>query len=115
MSEFEHGPDPEKEDRRHLPIHEEWKCESNPEDIKKHLQNFDYLIESIKDNWLSENQQQAMYEKFDKVLTRLKKSDPPIKFEVKIVATHAAFDASITTENEFMLIQERNHNQKLQK
>ncbi len=104
---------PEQEERRHLPIHEVWKCESNPEDIKKHLQNFDYLIESIKDNWLSEDQQQAMYEKFDKVLTRLKKSDPPIKFEVKIFATHAVFDASISTENETLLIQERNHNQKL--
>lgn len=113
MSESEKGYVPEQGERRHLPIHEEWHCESYPEDIKKHLQNFDYLIENIKDNWLSEDQQEIMYKKFYEVLTSLKESDPPEKFKVKIFATHAVFDASITTEKEVLLIQERNHNQKL--
>lgn len=110
MDKSEKGYVPEQEEKRHLPIQIKWILDGDPTKTEERIQKFDGILKNIIDSWLSEEQQKIISQKFHKVMIDLENSKD---LTIKIYATHAVFDVSVTTKYEVLLIQERNHNQKL--
>lgn len=110
MDKSEKGYVPELEEKRHLPIQIKWILDGDPTKTEERIQKFDGILKNIIDSWLGKEQQETISKRFRDVMEDLENSKDLI---VKIYFTHAVFDVSVTTKNEVLLIQERNHNQKL--
>lgn len=113
MNESEFGYIPELENSRHLPIHEKWIFNNDPDETAVHIQRFNYLLDHIQDNWLTKEQQETVYQKFNKEMMRLENANAHGHCEIKISANHAMFTVSIAADGEAIAFQERNHFQKL--